>query len=133
MKNNPNGFDLGVLHASLPKKLCTADKLIQIAPIVLIEDLQRLLKKYHDYNHNKDTFLLIGRRHLRSNNSWLHNTKRLQGGSNHCDLLINDQDAARLNLYDKSSVKITSRVGALVVEIKISQDIMQGVVSLPHG
>jgi anaerobic selenocysteine-containing dehydrogenase len=133
LKKSPNGFDLGALHASLPEKLCTPDKLIQIAPVVLIEDIQRLLTKYHDYNHNKDTFLLIGRRHLRSNNSWLHNSRRLQGGRNHCDLLINDQDAARLNIHDKSSVKIISRVGALIVDIKISQDIMPGVVSLPHG
>jgi anaerobic selenocysteine-containing dehydrogenase len=133
LKANGNGLDLGPLRRSLPEKLCTRDQRIQMAPDSLIGDVHRLVEKYHEYQEERGTFLLIGRRHLRSNNSWLHNSKRLQGGGRRCTLMINPKDAEHLNIKDQSQVRVLSRVGELTVEIQFSKDLMLGVVSLPHG
>ena len=135
---DPEGVDLGPLRQSCPEKIHTKDQCIDLAPQCLVDDVKRLMDKVHEYHRDdqlKDdsTFLLIGRRNLRSNNSWLHNTNRLKGGSNRCSLIMNSQDAKALNIKDKSSVKVQSRVGEVTVEVQLSEDIVAGVVSLPHG
>ena len=79
------------------------------------------------------TFALIGRRHLRDNNSWLHNSELLVKGKNRCTVLINNLDAEKMNLQNLQTVKVSSRVGAVRIPCEITDAIAQGVVSIPHG
>jgi anaerobic selenocysteine-containing dehydrogenase len=80
-----------------------------------------------------DSLLLIGRRQLRSNNSWMHNCHRLVRGKQRCTLLMHPEDAVRLGLEDGRIVAIRSRVGRIEAPLELSDEIMPGVVSLPHG
>jgi anaerobic selenocysteine-containing dehydrogenase len=77
--------------------------------------------------------LLVGRRHLKSNNSWMHNMKVLTKGSLSCTLQVHPEDASRLGLVNGSPAKVTSRVGSLVVPVEVTDAVRTGVVSLPHG
>jgi anaerobic selenocysteine-containing dehydrogenase len=77
--------------------------------------------------------LLIGRRHVRSNNSWLHNSHRLVKGKNRCTLIIHPEDAKKAGIKSGELTSVSSRVGQVEIEAEISEDIMQGVVSIPHG
>jgi anaerobic selenocysteine-containing dehydrogenase len=127
----PHGIDLGPLNPCLPDRLATQDKKIECAPKPLLDDIPRLLKTPQETGASD--LLLIGRRHIRSNNSWMHNFRRLTKGKARHQLMMHPEDAARLNLRDGQRVHVTSRVGALTVELDISEAIMPGVVSLPHG
>src|SRR5690606_36555316 len=78
-------------------------------------------------------FLLIGRRHVRSNNSWMHNSYRLVKGRNRCTAMIHQDDAARLNIEDGQIVSVTSAVGRVEIAAEVTDAIMPGVISIPHG
>ncbi|GAB3505937.1 molybdopterin oxidoreductase family protein [Emticicia fontis] len=134
LKDNPHGIDLGALKPVLPKRLLTPDKRINIAPELLVKDIARLYQslKITDAQKGFD-YLLIGRRHLRDNNSWMHNSERLVKGRNRCTLMMHSADAQKLNLDSQSIVKVTSRVGCVEIPIEITDHMMQGVVSMPHG
>ena len=128
LKDNPHGVDLGPLTARLPEVLRTPSGKVELAPEPIMSDIPRL----HASLDDGDTgFLLIGRRHLRSNNSWMHNLPALAGGTNRCTLLIHPDDAARLGLTDTAVV--TGPGGKLEVPVEITDAIRPGVVSLPHG
>jgi anaerobic selenocysteine-containing dehydrogenase len=100
----------------------------------LAGDLTRLLDSKHDFLANElKQFWLIGRRHLRDNNSWMHNSAKLMKGKNRCTLLINPADSNLLGLKEHDTAVVTSRVGKVEIPIEISADIMPGVVSIPHG
>ena len=99
----------------------------------MLDDLRRLAARYPDGQRAEPTTVLIGRRQLRSNNSWMHNSARLMRGADRCTLLVHPDDAAPLGLNDADAVEIRSRVGAVVAPVQITRDIMPGVVSLPHG
>lgn len=130
LKKNPHGIDLGALESCLPERLFTENKRINLAPDFLVEDLKRL----DDEKSNEEfPFTMIGRRHLRDNNSWLHNSEVLTKGKNRCTLLMNTKDAERINLTDNQTVKVISRVGEIAIPIEITDNIMFGVVSIPHG
>lgn len=132
LRSNPHGLDLGELKACLPERLLTENKRIDLAPACLVKDLERL--KTEDSGASEDyPFILIGRRHLRDNNSWLHNSERLLKGRNRCTLLINSTDAQNLNVYNEQVVKVSSRVGAIEIPCELTEDIGRGVVSIPHG
>ena len=133
LKKMPHGLDLGPLRPSLPGRLFTSDKMVHLAPKVLVEDLKRLGRAEDSGKARRDEFLLIGRRHLRSNNSWLHNVSRLKGGSNRCTLMVNPDDGERLGLIEGGEVEVTSRVGKVTVPVQLTGEMMKGVVSLPHG
>jgi anaerobic selenocysteine-containing dehydrogenase len=126
--DHPHGLDLGALEPRLPEVLKTASGLIELAPPQLIEDVERLRRKMEE---EPPEMVLIGRRHLRSNNSWLHNVGPLVGGSNTCTLQINPADVARLGLDGEAVVR--SAKGQLTVPLEPTDTIMPGVVSLPHG
>lgn len=128
LKAAPHGIDLGPLKPRLPELLRTPSGRIELAPPQLIADTARLRASV---GHRGDGFVLIGRRHLRSNNSWMHNLPALTGGSNRCTLQIHPDDAADLGLSDTAVVKGPG--GELVVPIEITDDIRRGVLSLPHG
>lgn len=131
---NPHGLDLGPLEPSLPQRLFIPGKRIPLAPADLVKDLQRVEALLSDTQAATDfPFLLIGRRHLRDNNSWMHNAERLMRGRNRCTLQMHPQDAEQLHLQNHQVVKVSSRVGEIELPLEISTSIMPGVVSMPHG
>lgn len=133
LKESPHGIDLGELLPCLPERLLTPDKRIDLAPDILIKDLGRL-KKEGDLPENKEfPFSLIGRRHLRDCNSWMHNSEILMKGKNRCTAMINSTDAQKLDLQDGQTVRVVSRVGSVELPVEITGNIARGVVSIPHG
>ena len=130
LREHPHGIDLGPLQSNLAERLKTADQQVQAAPALLIGDLQRFAAQAQPA---ADELLLIGRRHVRSNNSWMHNYHRLVKGKPRHQLLMHPQDLASRGLQDGQLVRVQSRVGMVEVEVAVSDEMMQGVVSLPHG
>lgn len=131
--DQPHGLDFGPLKPQLPERLFTTDKKIDLTPELLVADLKRLDGILSAKADTTYPFYLIGRRHLRSNNSWMHNSVRLAKGKNRCTLLIHPNDAKALNIIDNQQVKITSSVGTVFIPIEITSEIKSGVVSIPHG
>jgi anaerobic selenocysteine-containing dehydrogenase len=125
-----HGVDLGPLEPRLPGILRTPDRLVDLAPALVVDDLPRLEASVEREAHD---VVLIGRRHLRSNNSWMHNLEPLIKGPDRCTLLVHPDDASRLGLRDGGLAQVSSRVGALVAPVEVSDEVMPGVVSLPHG
>jgi anaerobic selenocysteine-containing dehydrogenase len=128
LKEKPHGIDLGPLEPRLKELVCTPSGRIELAPEPIVSDLERLRARAAG---PAPEVLLIGRRQLRSNNSWLHNVKSLVGGSNTCTLHVNPTDVARWGLGERAVVR--SAVAELVVDVEPTDVIMPGVVSLPHG
>ncbi len=136
LKKHPHGIDFGHLKSQFPERLFTKDKKIELAHPSFIEDLKRLDKQMENWQRDTITaypFVLIGRRHLRSNNSWMHNSLSLMKGKERCTLLINPNDAEQLNLSDKQIVRVVSEIRAVEIPIEISDTILSGVLSMPHG
>jgi anaerobic selenocysteine-containing dehydrogenase len=131
LRANPAGVDLGPLRPTMPGRLQTRDKLIHLAPDLVLADLTRLRAGIEA--PADDELVLIGRRHQRDNNSWMHNTERLTRGKARHQLLMHPDDLAARGLVDGAPVLITSRVGKVTTEVRASEDMMPGVVSLPHG
>lgn len=127
---NPHGIDLGPLQPALDRYLATASGEVELAPAQILADLPRLRA---GADTRRTGFVLIGRRNLRTNNSWSHNVSGLAGGSNRCTLQVNPADAERLGLAAGHRVRVRSRVGAVAATVELSPAIMPGVVSLPHG
>ncbi|MFI8747290.1 molybdopterin oxidoreductase family protein [Pseudomonas sp. NPDC077186] len=130
LRDHPHGLDLGPLQANLAARLKTASKAVEAAPELLLGDLARFAAQLPPA---ADQLLLIGRRHVRSNNSWMHNYHRLVKGKPRHQLLMNPADLARRGLVDGQRVRVRSRVGSIEVEVAASDEMMAGVVSLPHG
>jgi anaerobic selenocysteine-containing dehydrogenase len=128
VKAAPHGIDLGPLRSRLPEVLRTPSGRIELAPEPLIADAARLRESL---GHHADGFALIGRRHLRSNNSWMHNVPALAGGTNRCTLQIHPDDAADLGLADTAKVKGPG--GEILAPVEPMPGMRRGVVSLPHG
>jgi anaerobic selenocysteine-containing dehydrogenase len=128
LKDNPHGLDLGPLTPRIPEILRTPSGKVELAPDAILADIPRLQRAL---DAPQEGLLLIGRRHLRSNNSWMHNLPALAGGTNRCTLLIHPDDAARLGITDTAVV--TGPAGKLQVPVEITDAIRPGVVSLPHG
>jgi anaerobic selenocysteine-containing dehydrogenase len=126
-----HGLDLGALEQRLPDALRTPSGNVELAPQPMVDDVPRLSAAL-DRGANGG-FVLIGRRHLRSNNSWMHNVNVLVKGKPQCTLQVNPDDAARVGITDGGSAKVSSRVGAVVADVEITDAVMPGVVSLPHG
>ena len=133
---HPHGIDYGALKSQLPERLFTSDKKIELAHPLFLKDLKRLAHKMNQWKNvttSEYNFSLIGRRHLRSNNSWMHNSQRLVKGRNRCTMLVNTIDAEKLQLKNLQIVSVTSSVGTIKIPIEITSEIMQGVLSIPHG
>ena len=132
IQRHVHGIDLGPMESHLPGRLFTTDRKIHIVPEVFKNDLARLDEKLvHRRDPNK--FILIGRRDLRSNNSWMHNYPKLTRHEHACFLLIHPEDAARLQIAVNQTVKLKTRAGELEVTAKYDDAMMRGVVSMPHG
>ncbi|RQH56901.1 molybdopterin oxidoreductase family protein [Pseudomonas aeruginosa] len=130
LREHPHGIDLGPLGPNLAPRLKTADQRIQAAPPLFVDDLQRFAAQPLPAS---DQLLLIGRRHVRSNNSWMHNYHRLVKGKPRHQLLMHPRDLEGRGLVDGQRVRVRSRVGSVEVEVAASSEMMPGVVSLPHG
>lgn len=145
--DHPHGLDFGALQPSFPERLFTDDKKINLAPALLVADLERARQYLDNYaaqngENSPSRFVgtssqyplaLIGRRHLRDNNSWMHNSERLVRGRNRCTLLMHPKDAQALNVNNQDVVKVSSRVGTIELPIECTDSMMQGVVCMPHG
>jgi anaerobic selenocysteine-containing dehydrogenase len=131
----PHGVDLGPLQPCLRQRLPAAHRRIDLAPQPLLEDVNRLLQTFADERGEPENgrLALIGRRHLRDNNSWMHSFKPLMRGKPRCTLLIHPADARARGLADQNLATVTSRVGSVTVRVTVTEDVMPGVVSLPHG
>jgi len=128
--DHPHGVDLGALKANLGPRLKTPNQHVQAAPAAILADLQRFAALQAPA---ADELLMIGRRHVRSNNSWMHNYHRLVKGKPRHQLLMHPDDLAQRGLSDGQRVRVSSRVGEIEVEVLGSPEMMRGVVSLPHG
>jgi len=137
LRQNPHGIDLGPMQPCLPGRLFTHDKMIDLAPEECIRDLERmntnLLAESTSSDAGEFDLLLIGRREPRTNNSWLHNSYRLVKGKQRCLALMHPQDAECRDIRDGEWVLIQSRVGTIRIPVSCSEDIMRGVISIPHG
>ena len=132
LERAPHGIDLGPLEPCLPERLRTDDRRIELAPPLFVEDVKRLRSQLHA-SKTDQRLLLIGRRHLRSNNSWMHNFPRLMGGRERCTLLMHPEDAKRLGLVNGDRVVVTSRTGSIEIGLEVTDEVAKGVVCLPHG
>jgi anaerobic selenocysteine-containing dehydrogenase len=135
---NPHGIDLGPLQPRIPEILSTPSGRIELVTDPIRADLGRLRSALTDGPETAglpaaDQLLLIGRRHVRSNNSWMHNLEVLVKGKPRCTLLISPYDASRLGLSDGGQATVRSRVGQLTATVEVTDRMMPGVVSLPHG
>jgi anaerobic selenocysteine-containing dehydrogenase len=128
---HPHGIDFGALKPRLPDVLRTPDGMIALAPEVLLGDVARL---WDGLDGRRDhPFVLVGRRDLRSNNSWMHNVSVLVKGKPRCTAHLNPDDAARLGVVDGQDVVVRSRVGEVRIPAEVTDAIRPGVVSIPHG
>ncbi|HTJ42575.1 MAG TPA: molybdopterin oxidoreductase family protein [Kofleriaceae bacterium] len=130
LERHPHGIDLGPLQPCVPDVLKTHDQKIDLAPPIVTGDLPRLEAALAQ---PPAELVLIGRRHLRSNNSWMHNLPALVKGPNRCTLKIHPRDAERHDLIDGGKAAISTRVGEVIADVEITDEMMPGVVSLPHG
>jgi anaerobic selenocysteine-containing dehydrogenase len=127
----PHGLDLGALEPRLPEVLRTESGKVELAPEAIAADVPRLAGSLARTRNGKLT--LIGRRHLRSNNSWMHNLEPLVKGKDRCTMHVHPDDAARLGLVDGADATVTSAAGSVRAPVEVTEDIMPGVVSIPHG
>ena len=135
LKDNPHGIDLGELKPCIMHRLQTDDELIDIAPELFINDLERLKITFFKENkvRKEYPFAMIGRRVLRHHNTWTHNADRLMRGRNQCTVILNTNDAQRLKIVEGETIKVSSPVGQVDIEAAISDEIMPGVISIPQG
>jgi anaerobic selenocysteine-containing dehydrogenase len=127
---HPHGIDLGPLQPRIPGPLKTRSGRIELLPAPIAEDLPRLKKSLAE---RPAELVLVGRRHLRSNNSWMHNIPALTGGTNRCTLHVHPDDAARLGLTDGAYALLKGAGGEVSAPVEITDTVRPGVVSLPHG
>ncbi len=139
LREHPSGIDLGALQPQLPARLQTKDKTIRCDTPEPLADLARVRREFPitaaalSNQPQLRPLQLIGRRHVRSNNSWMHNYRRLVKGKNRCTLLMHPDDLQQRGIAQGSEVSVRSRVGTLQVVVEATEEIMPGVVSLPHG
>lgn len=137
LKQNPHGIDLGPMQPCLPDRLFSDDKTINLAPrecVTEVADLGKLLLASAPSSPTAEfDLLLIGRRDPRTNNSWLHNSHRMVKGKQRCVALVHPMDAAARHLRDGDMATVCSRVGVIEIPVSLSEDMMPGVISIPHG
>ena len=129
----PHGVDLGAREPRVPELLRTESGMIELAPEPLVADVPRLVAAIGAAGAANGGLLLIGRRQLRSNNSWMHNIPKLVSGPERCTVLVHPQDAERLGIADGEPATVSTARGAIHLTAQVTDDMMPGVVSVPHG
>ncbi|MFF8320200.1 molybdopterin oxidoreductase family protein [Streptomyces bobili] len=127
---HPHGIDLGPLRPRLPQPLKTRSGKIELLPQPIADDLPRLRRAAAE---RPTGLVLVGRRHLRSNNSWMHNVPALTGGTNRCTVQVHPEDAERLGLRDGEPVRVKGAGGEVTAPAEVTDGVRRGVVSIPHG
>jgi anaerobic selenocysteine-containing dehydrogenase len=130
LKRHPHGIDMGGLTPRLAEVLRTPSGKIELAPQYITADLARLQRRLARPDAG---LVLVSRRHLRSNNSWMHNVERLVRGRDRCTLLVHPEDAQRIGLARGGAARVQSAAGSIDVPVQITDEMMPGVVCLPHG
>lgn len=130
LKAAPHGIDLGPLQPRIPELLRTPSGRIELAPAPLLADLERARA---DLASPPPALAIVGRRQVRSNNSWVHNLPLLAKGPERCTLLVNPADAQRLGLADGGRARVSRQGRAIEAPVQVSDEMAPGVVSLPHG
>lgn len=129
LKKEKHGIDLGPLRPCLPLGLFTKDKMVNLAPDLFVSELEKI----NLLNQSEDDLVLVGRRHVRSNNSWMHNSTRLVKGPIRCTVLINTVDASMRKIENSMLVEVKSETGKIILPAEVTGEIMSGVISIPHG
>jgi len=132
LKDNPHGIDLGPLESKFPEGILNENNQMDIFPEVYREALQKLIATKEEKT-KANSMLLIGRRQLRSNNSWLHNSYRMVKGRDRCTALIHPDDAKEKNINEGELITVTSRIGSINIKAEITDEMMPGTLSIPHG
>ena len=131
MASNPTGgIDLGELAPRIPEMLRTPSGKVELAPPMLVRDMARA---WADLGRAKDDLVIIGRRDLRTNNSWMHNLPVLAKGPFRCTALVHPADAARHGVVDGAMARLQAGGRSVLAQVQVSEEMMPGVVSLPHG
>jgi anaerobic selenocysteine-containing dehydrogenase len=133
LEANPHGVDMGAMRPRLPEVLRTPSGKIELAPEAIVADVPRLAAELDGATAVNGSMVLIGRRQLRSNNSWMHNLPALVKGKDRCTIQVHPSDAERLGLADGGRARVESSSGELVAPVEVTEEIMPGVVSIPHG
>jgi len=131
LEASPHGIDLGALQPRLPGALRTTSGMVELAPEPIVADVPRLRAALD--RRADGGMVLIGRRQLRSNNSWMHNLEPLVKGKESCTMHVHPEDAQRLGLADGAGARVTSRAGEIVVPVEVTDAVRTGVISIPHG
>ncbi|HET9729999.1 MAG TPA: molybdopterin-dependent oxidoreductase [Acidimicrobiia bacterium] len=132
LESNPHGVDLGPLQPRIPEVLRTESGMIELAPEPCVQDVERL-RAALDRPTGNGAFVLVGRRDLRSNNSWMHNLNVLVKGKARCTVHVHPDDAVRLGIVHGADVRVASTAGEIVLPAEVTDAVRQGVVSVPHG
>jgi anaerobic selenocysteine-containing dehydrogenase len=130
LRGHPHGIDMGPMIPRLGEVLATPSGKLELAPPYITSDVPRLAARLE---RRGGALMLVSRRHLRSNNSWLHNVEALVRGRDRCTLLMHPDDAARCRVGDGQRARVTSEAGCVEVAVEVSDEMMPGVISLPHG
>jgi anaerobic selenocysteine-containing dehydrogenase len=135
LEASPHGIDLGEHSSRLPDVLRTPSGKIELAPEPITRDVDRLRARLAGggWNGAGPEMVLVGRRQLRSNNSWMHNLNALVKGKDRCTALVNPLDAERLGLEDGARALLRSAAGEFEAPVEVTDEMMPGVVSVPHG
>jgi len=135
LRKEPHGVDLGPMKPCLPARLRNRERRVHLAPAPFVEDVKRLREAFPEgaASIGEGELLLIGRRTLRDNNSWMHNVPVLMKGKPRCTLMMHPEDARAHGLAEGDEAVVTSRVGQVSVPVNVTDEVMRGVVSLPHG
>ncbi len=133
LEKHAGGVELSPLTSVLPKRLFTKNKRIELVPPLFANELPKVEKLLSPNGHPDYPLKLIGRRHLRSNNSWMHNLPLLEGGSRRCTVMIHPDDAANFDIQDKELIEVYSEWGSISIEAEITTDIIGGTICIPHG
>ena len=130
LEESPHGVDLGPLQPRIPEILRTPSGKVELAPPELVADVPRLREALGESNGH---MVLVGRRQLRSNNSWMHNLEPLVKGKDRCTAHVHPDDAERLGLTDGGQALLRSAAGEIEAPVEVTDAVMKGVVSVPHG
>ncbi|MBQ4821846.1 molybdopterin-dependent oxidoreductase [Aquimarina sp. MMG016] len=133
LEKHPGGIELSELSSVLPKRLFTKNKRIELMPEIFVKEMEKVKELLIPEKVEQYPLKLIGRRHLRSNNSWMHNLPVLEGGSRTCTMMIHPDDATTHGIQPEEVVEVYSEFGSISIEAEVTTNIMQGTISIPHG